>query len=140
MIAAEAIAGVETLPIPDYKMMPQAVFCQPRVTGMGLTEERAHAGDGDIVVMKSPFSAHAKAHSLGKAIGCVKLIAGAEHGELIDAHLVGPDFSELLPELVLAQKLEITAGEFARTAYTHPTLSEGFQDAFHGLVGKMINI
>lgn len=139
-VAAEAIAGAATLPISDYQMMPRAVFCQPQVASLGLTEEQARAHGRDIVVAKFPFSANAKAHALGEAVGFVKLISDAEHGELIGGHLVGPDVSELLPELVLAQKWEITADELARTVHTHPTLSEGLQDAFHGLVGHMINL
>jgi dihydrolipoamide dehydrogenase len=140
IVAAEVIAGAPTLPISDYRMMPRAVFCQPQVASLGLTEEQARAGDREIVVATFPFSANAKAHALGNATGFVKLISDAEHGELIGAHLVGADVSELLPELVLAQKWEITAEELARTVHTHPTLSEGLQDAFHGLVGHMINL
>ncbi|WP_284294067.1 dihydrolipoyl dehydrogenase [Luteimicrobium album] len=144
VVAAETIGGAETLPLGDYRMMPRATFCQPQVASFGLTEAQARAeaeaNGREITVAKFPFMANGKAHGLGDPVGFVKLIADSEYGELLGGHLIGPDVSELLPELTLAQKWDLTANELARNVHTHPTLSEALQEAFHGLVGHMINI
>ncbi|WP_293781368.1 dihydrolipoyl dehydrogenase [uncultured Aeromicrobium sp.] len=139
VVAAETIAGAETMELGDYRMMPRATFCTPQVASFGLTEDQARQEGYDIVVAKFPFTANGKAHGLGDATGFVKLIADKEHFELLGGHLIGPDVSELLPELTLAQKWDLGALELARNVHTHPTLSEALQEAFHGLVGHMIN-
>jgi dihydrolipoamide dehydrogenase len=139
VVAAETIAGAETLELGDYRMMPRATFCQPQVASFGLTEEQAREEGYDVVVAKFPFTANAKAHGMGDPSGFVKLIADAKYGELIGGHLIGHDVSELLPELTLAQKWDLTATELARNVHTHPTMSEALQECFHGLVGHMIN-
>ncbi|MCQ4363936.1 dihydrolipoyl dehydrogenase [Mycobacterium gordonae] len=139
VVAAETIAGAETLALGDYRMMPRATFCQPNVASFGLTEEQARDEGYDVVVAKFPFTANAKAHGVGDPSGFVKLIADAKYGELIGGHLVGHDVSELLPELTLAQKWDLTANELARNVHTHPTMSEALQECFHGLIGHMIN-
>ncbi len=139
VVAAETIAGTETLALGDYRMLPRATFCQPNVASFGLTEEQARDEGYDVVVAKFPFTANAKAHGVGDPSGFVKLIADAKYGELIGGHLVGHDVSELLPELTLAQKWDLTANELARNVHTHPTLSEALQECFHGLLGHMIN-
>jgi dihydrolipoamide dehydrogenase len=120
-------------------MLPRATFCQPQVASFGLTEEQARAEGYDVKVAKFPFTANAKAHGVGDPSGFVKLIADGRYGELIGGHLIGHDVSELLPELTLAQKWDLTAGELARNVHTHPTMSEALQECFHGLVGHMIN-
>ncbi len=140
VVAAETIGKAETQTLGDYRMMPRATFCQPQVASFGLTEEQAKAEGREIKVAKFPFSANGKANGLGEPVGFVKLIADAEHLELIGGHLIGPDVSELLPELTLAQKWDLTALEAARNVHTHPTLSEALQEAFHGLAGHMINM
>ena len=139
VVAAETIAGAETLTFDDYRMMPRATFCQPQVASFGLTEEQATAEGYDVVVAKFPFTANGKAHGLADPTGFVKLIADKKHLELLGGHLIGPDVSELLPELTLAQKWDLTATELARNVHTHPTLSEALQECFHGLTGHMIN-
>lgn len=139
VVAAETIAGAETLALGDYRMLPRATFCQPNVASFGLTEEQARDEGHDVVVAKFPFTANAKAHGVGDPSGFVKLIADAKYGELIGGHLVGHDVSELLPELTLAQKWDLTANELARNVHTHPTMSEALQECFHGLIGHMIN-
>ena len=139
VVAAEIIAGAETLPIDDYSMMPRATFCQPQVASFGLTEQQAKDAGYDVNVAKFPFTANGKAHGLGDATGFVKLISDKKYGELIGGHLIGPDVSELLPELTLAQKWDLTVNELARNVHTHPTLSEALQEAIHGLAGHMIN-
>ena len=140
VVAAETIAGAETLPLGDYRMMPRATFCQPQVASFGLTEEQARDEGYDVKVAKFPFTANGKAHGLADPTGFVKLIADAKYGELLGGHLIGPDVSELLPELTLAQKWDLTVNELARNVHTHPTLSEALQEGFHGLVGHMINL
>ncbi|KIU17908.1 dihydrolipoyl dehydrogenase [Mycolicibacterium llatzerense] len=143
VVAAETIAGAETMAFGDYRMMPRATFCQPQVASFGLTEEQAREEairrGSDIKVAKFPFTANGKAHGLADPTGFVKLIADAKYGELIGGHLIGPDVSELLPELTLAQKWDLTVNELARNVHTHPTLSEALQEAIHGLAGHMIN-
>ncbi len=139
VVAAETIGGAQTQALGDYRMMPRATFCQPQVASFGLTEEQAEAEGYDVRVAKFPFTANGKAHGLGDPTGFVKLIADAKYGELIGGHLIGPDVSELLPELTLAQKWDLTVNECARNVHTHPTLSEALQECFHGLAGHMIN-
>lgn len=140
VVAAETIGKAETMTLGDYRMMPRATFCSPQVASFGLTEQQARDAGYDVKVAKFPFSANGKANGLGEAIGFVKLIADGEHLELLGGHLIGPDVSELLPELTLAQKWDLTALEAARNVHTHPTLSEAVQEAFHGLAGHMINL
>ena len=132
-------AGAETLPLGDYRMLPRATFCQPQVASFGLTEEQARDEGYDVKVAKFPFTANAKAHGVGDPSGFVKLIADGKYGELLGGHLIGHDVSELLPELTLAQKWDLTANELARNVHTHPTMSEALQECFHGLIGHMIN-
>jgi dihydrolipoamide dehydrogenase len=139
VVAAETIGGAETLPLGDYRMMPRATFCQPQVASFGLTEEQARDEGYDVKVAKFPFSANGKAHGLGDPTGFVKVIADAKYGELLGAHLIGPDVSELVAELTLAQKWDLTVNELARNVHIHPTLSEALQECFHGLAGHMIN-
>jgi dihydrolipoamide dehydrogenase len=140
VVAAETIGGAETMPLGDYRMLPRATFCSPQVASFGLTEQQARDAGYDVRTAKFPFSANGKANGLGDAVGFVKLVADAEHLELLGGHLVGPDVSELLPELTLAQKWDLTALESSRNVHTHPTLSEAVQEALHGLAGHMINI
>jgi dihydrolipoamide dehydrogenase len=143
IIAAESIAGAPTLGITDYSMMPRVTFCQPQVASFGLTEDQARvdaaARGSAIAVAKFPFRANGKAHGYGDATGFAKVIADRAHGELLGGHLVGADVAELLPELTLAQRWDLTVEELVRNVHTHPTLSEALQETFHGLTGKMIN-
>lgn len=89
---------------------------------------------------KFPLSANGKAHGLREPTGFAKVIADAKYGEMLGAHLIGPDVSELLPELTVAQKWDLTVTELVRNVHTHPTLSEALQECFHGLAGHMINL
>ncbi len=139
VVAAETIGGAETLALGDYRMMPRATFCQPQVASFGLTEQQARDEGYDVKVAKFPFTANGKAHGLADPTGFVKVIADAKYGELLGAHLIGPDVSELLPEVTLAQKWDLTVNELSRNVHTHPTLSEALQECFHGLAGHMIN-
>lgn len=143
VVAAETIGGVETQELGDYQMMPRATFCNPQVASFGYTEEAAKDKwpDRDIKVATFPFSANGKALGLNESAGFTKLIADGEFGELLGAHLVGSNVSELLPQLTLAQRFDLTAGEIARNVHTHPTLSEGMKETAHGVAdGHMINL
>lgn len=139
VIAAETIAGAETMPL-DYRMMPRVTFCQPQVASFGYTEGQARGAGHRVRVATFPMQASAKAHGLGERGGFIKLIADDEHGELLGAHLVGGEVSELLPELTLAQLWDLTAAELARNVHTHPTIGEGLQECFHALTGAAINL
>ena len=143
VVAAETIAGAETQEL-EYVMMPRATFCNPQVASFGYTEEQALALADEkgwkVKVVQFPFTANGKAQGLGEPGGFVKLIADETYGELLGGHLIGPEVTELLPELTLAQKWDLTAHELARNVHAHPTLSEALQEAFHGLTGHMINL
>ncbi len=138
VIAAENIAGAETITL-DFDMMPRATYCQPQIASFGYTEKQAREKGYDINVAKFPFTANGKAHGLGDATGFVKLISDKKYGEMLGAHLIGPDVTELLPELTLARYAELTPAEIARNVHAHPTLSEAIKEAAHGLEGHMIN-
>ncbi|SLL98753.1 MULTISPECIES: dihydrolipoyl dehydrogenase [unclassified Actinoplanes] len=139
IVAAETIAGAETMAL-DYRMIPRATYCQPQVASFGWTEAQAREQGFDVKVAKFPFTANGKAHGLGDAAGFVKIISDAAYGELLGAHLIGPDVTELLPELTLAQQWDLTVTEVARNVHAHPTLGEAVKEAVHGLAGHMINL
>jgi dihydrolipoamide dehydrogenase len=136
--AAENIAGVETT-ILDYRMMPRAVFSNPQVASFGLTEAQAKEQGYDVKVGRFNFMANGKALGLGEVAGFAKIITDAKYGEILGAVIVGPEASELLPELTLAQRSEMTAEEIARNVHTHPTLSEVLMEAAHAVNGEPLN-
>lgn len=140
VVAAETIAGAETQVLGDYRMMPRATFCNPQVASFGLTEAQARDEGYDVKVGKFPYSANGKALGLNESAGFVKVVADATHGELLGAHMVGSNVSELLPELTLAQMWDLTARDVARNVHTHPTLSEAIKEAVEGVEGHMINL
>ncbi|MZD06202.1 dihydrolipoyl dehydrogenase [Streptomyces sp. SID5785] len=139
VIAAETIGDAETMEL-DYAMIPRATYCQPQIASFGYTEAQARERGHDVKVATFPFTANGKAHGLGDTTGFVKLISDATHGELIGGHLIGPDVTELLPELTLAQQWDLTVHEVARNVHAHPTLGEAVKEAVHGLAGHMINM
>ncbi|MBA3870378.1 MAG: dihydrolipoyl dehydrogenase [Anaerolineae bacterium] len=138
IVAVENIAGVETVEL-DFDMMPRATYCQPQIASFGWTEKQAKEKGYEINVAKFPFQANGKAHGLGDTVGFVKLISDKKYGEMLGAHLIGPEVTELLPELTLARLAELTPNEIARNVHAHPTLSEALMEAAHGLEGHMIN-
>ncbi|MFF7446510.1 MULTISPECIES: dihydrolipoyl dehydrogenase [unclassified Streptomyces] len=138
VIAAETIADAETMEL-DYVMVPRATYCQPQIASFGWTEAQAREKGFDVQVAKFPFTANGKAHGLGDSTGFVKVISDAKYGELLGAHMIGPDVTELLPELTLAQQWDLTVHEIARNVHAHPTLGEAVKEAVHGLAGHMIN-
>jgi dihydrolipoamide dehydrogenase len=139
VVAAETIAGAETVEI-DFDMIPRATYCQPQIASFGYSEAQAKDRGYDVKVAKFPFSANGKAQGLGDAVGFVKVVADAKYNEIIGAHLIGPDVTELLPALTLAQKWDLTADEVARNIFAHPTLSEAVKEAVEGIAGHMINL
>jgi dihydrolipoamide dehydrogenase len=142
VVAAETIAGAPTLPIPAerYIFMPRCTYCEPQVASLGYTEAQAKEKGFDIKVGKFPFMPNGKAQGLNAKVGFVKIIADAKYGEILGAHLVGPDVTELLPELSLAQFMEITPAEIARNVHAHPTLSEVLMEAAHAVEGHPIHM
>jgi dihydrolipoamide dehydrogenase len=139
VIAAETIAGAETMEL-DYVMIPRATYCQPQIASFGYTEAQAREKGFDVEVAKFPFTANGKAHGLADPVGFVKLISDKKYGELLGGHLIGPEVTELLPELTLAQQWDLTVHEMARNVHAHPTLGEAVKEAIHGLAGHMINM
>jgi dihydrolipoamide dehydrogenase len=139
VVAAETLADAETMEL-DYAMMPRATYCQPQIASFGYTEEQAKELGHEVKVTKFPFMANGKAHGLGETAGFVKLVTDTKYGELLGAHMIGPDVTELLPELTLAQLWDLTAHELARNVHAHPTLSEAVKEAIHGAAGHMINM
>lgn len=138
VVAAETIAGAPTMPI-NYDMIPRATYCQPQIGSFGYTEQQAKDKGYDVKTAKFPFAANGKAWGLGDATGFVKVVADAKYNEILGAHVIGPDVTELLPELTLAQQWDLTAEEVGRNIHAHPTLSEALKEAVEGIAGHMIN-
>jgi len=140
--AAEHIAGHETQGFSDddYLFMPRATYCQPQVASMGLTEKQARERGYEVTVGRFPFQANGKALGLNERTGWVKIISDQRYGEILGAHMIGPEVTELLPELSLARNAELTAAEIARTVHAHPTLSEAIMEAAHAIEGAAIHI
>ncbi|GAA1874970.1 dihydrolipoyl dehydrogenase [Lapillicoccus jejuensis] len=139
IVAAETLAGAETMPI-DYRYIPRATYCQPQIGSMGLSEAQAKEAGYDVKTSTFPFSANGKAQGLGEAVGFVKIIADAEHNEILGAAMIGPDVTELLPVINAAQTWDLTADELSRVVFAHPTLGEAVKEALHGIAGHMINL
>ena len=142
VVAAETMAGAETQTLGDYMMMPRATFCNPQVASFGYTEEAAKEkfADREVKSATFPFTANGKAQGLGEPAGFVKVVVDGEFGELLGAHMVGSNVSEMLPELTLAQRFDLTAEEIGRNVHTHPTMSEAIKEAVEGTMGHMINL
>ena len=130
IVAAEAIAGQNPTPI-DYRMIPRCVYCHPQVASFGYTEEAAREERFKVTVGKFPFLANGKALGLAERAGFVKIVAEEDTGKILGASLVGPEVTELLPELTLAQVNGLTVEDIARNIHAHPTLSEAIQEAAH---------
>lgn len=138
IVCAENIAGHKTVTL-DYTFMPSAIYCHPQVASFGLSEKRAKELGYEIKVAKFPFQANGKALGLGDYAGFVKIVADAKYGEILGAHMIGPEVTELLPEFTLAHNMELTVEEIARNVHAHPSLSEVIMEAAHGLVGGYIH-
>jgi dihydrolipoamide dehydrogenase len=139
VVAAETMAGAETMEL-NFYMIPRATFCQPQIASFGYSEEQAREKGYDVKTASFPFSANGKARGMAEGVGFVKIVADAKHNEIVGAHLIGPEVTELLPALTLAQQWDLTADEVARNVFAHPTLSEAMKEAVEGIAGHMINL
>jgi dihydrolipoamide dehydrogenase len=139
VVAAEVMGGHATVTL-DYGFMPSAVYSHPQVASFGLSEQAAKDQGYEVKIGRFPFIANGKALGLADYQGFVKIVSDAKYGEILGAHMIGPEVTELLPELTLAHNMELTAEEIARNVHAHPSLSEVIMEAAHGLVGGYINI
>ncbi len=119
---------------------PGCTYCQPQVASVGLTERAAKEAGRKFRVGKFPFSASGKARAIGETDGFVKLIIGEPHGEILGAHIIGPEATEMIAELGLAITLEATHEEIEATIHAHPTLSEAVHEATGQAFGHAIHI
>jgi dihydrolipoamide dehydrogenase len=136
---AEVAAGKEREPI-DYDTIPGCTYCQPQIASVGLTEEKAHAAGHELKIGKFPFRPLGKAMAIGETEGMVKLIFDAKYGELLGAHILGSEATEMIAELTVAKSLETTGEKLFRTIHAHPTLSEAVMEAAAAAYGEAINI
>lgn len=139
ILCAEYIAGHNPKGI-NYNTIPGCTYCNPQVASIGLTEEKAKAAGHSVKIGKFPFLASGKAHGIGEAKGFVKLVFDEKYGELLGAHLIGPDVTEMIGELGLAIELEATAKTIFKTIHAHPTLSEAIMEAAAQAYGEAVNI
>ena len=139
VVAAETIGGVESQPL-DYVGMPRATYCLPQIASMGLTESQAREQGHEVKIGKFPFRASGKAVAIGETAGMVKLVVDKQYGELLGAHLIGPEVTELLAELSLTKLLEGTTLELGWMVYSHPTLSEVVKEAALASDGRAVHI
>ncbi len=139
IVCAENIAQHETVTL-DYEMMPRATYCSPQVASFGWTETQAKERGYTVKVSRFPFMANGKALGLGDYTGWVKLVVDEKFGEILGATMVGPEVTELLPELTLAHMMELTPAEIGRNVHAHPTLSETLMEAAHAAEGNPIHI
>lgn len=139
IICAENIAGAETTTL-EYEMMPRATYCQPQIASFGLTEAQAKERGHQVKIGRFPFQANGKALGLGDYSGFVKIVVDEKYGEILGASMIGPEVTELLPELTLARMMELTPHEIARNVHAHPTISEALMEAAHGAEGAAIHI
>ncbi len=135
----EAIKGLNPEAI-DYSTIPGCTYCQPQIASVGLTEEKAKAEGYELKIGKFPFRPLGKAIAIGETEGMVKLIFDAKYGELLGAHIMGSEATEMIAELVIAKKLEATGKSIFQTIHAHPTLSEAVMEAAAAAYGEAINI
>ena len=143
VVCVEGISGHDPEPI-DYGSIPGCTYCQPQVASIGLTqqacEEQGMVEARDFTVGKFPFQASGKAQASGHTEGFVKIIAEKKHGEILGAHLIGDNVTELIAELTLAKHLEATTGEVIAAIHAHPSLSESVHEAALGCENRMIHL
>lgn len=139
IVCVENIAGKNPQPI-DYTTIPTCTYCQPQVASVGLTEEKAQEAGYEIRVGRFPFSANGKARAIGETEGLVKLIFDAKYGELVGAHILGSEATEMIAELCLGKTLETLASGIYGTVHAHPTLTEAIMEAAEDAYGHAIHI
>ena len=135
----EKMAGVDTAPL-DYSNIPACTYTNPEIASCGMTEAAAREAGFDIRVGKFPFTASGKASAAGAKEGFVKLIFEAKYGELLGAHMIGANVTEMIAEIVVARKLETTAHEIIKAIHPHPTMSEAIMEAAAAAYGEVIHI
>jgi dihydrolipoamide dehydrogenase len=135
----EKIKGLDVTDI-DYNRIPGCTFCQPQVASIGLTEEKARELGYEVKIGKFPFLASGKAFAIGEREGFVKLIFDARYGELLGAHIIGSEATEMIAELGMAKSLEATGHSIIKTIHAHPTLSESVMEAAAAAYGEVIHI
>jgi dihydrolipoamide dehydrogenase len=138
IVCAENIAGVDTIKL-DYRMMPRATYTNPQVASFGMTEAQAKEAGFDVKIGRFNFQPNGKALGLAENNGFIKIVSDQRYGEILGAHMIGPEVSELLPELTLAQRMELTSAEIARNVHAHPTLSEVIMEAAEDVEGHSIH-
>lgn len=139
IICVEKIAGHSPEAL-DYNNIPGCTYCQPEIASVGYTEAKAKEAGYEIKVGKFPFSASGKASAAGAKDGFVKLIFDAKYGELLGAHMIGANVTEMIAEIVVARKLEITGHELIKTVHPHPTMSEAIMEAAAAAYGEVIHM
>jgi len=137
-VAAEHAAGHDTTPV-DYSNIPGCTYCQPQVASIGLTEEKAKEKGYDVKIGKFDFKASGKAMAIGDTAGFVKLVFDGKYGELLGAHIIGSEATEMIAELGVAKALESTWHELATTVHAHPTLSEAVMEAALDAMGHGVH-
>jgi dihydrolipoamide dehydrogenase len=139
IICVEKIAGHHPAPL-DYGNIPGCTYCSPEVASVGMTEKAAKEAGKDIKIGKFPFSASGKASAAGAKDGFVKLIFDAKYGELLGAHMIGANVTEMIAEIVAIRKLETTGEELIKTVHPHPTMSEAIMEAAAAAYGEVIHL
>ena len=139
IICVEKIAGHHPQPL-DYNNIPGCTYCSPEIASVGYTEEAAKKAGYQIKVGKFPFSASGKAKAAGASDGFVKLIFDAKYGEVLGAHMIGANVTEMIAEIVAARKLETTGHEIIKTVHPHPTMSEAIMEAAAAAYGEVIHL
>jgi len=139
VLCIERIAGLENLHPLDRTRIPACTYCRPQVASVGLTESAAREAGHELKVGRFPFAANGKSLAVGDTEGFVKTIFDASTGELLGAHLFGPEVTELIQGFVVARSLEATEAELEHTIFPHPTLSESMHEAVLAAFGRAIN-
>jgi dihydrolipoamide dehydrogenase len=139
VIAVETAAGREVPPL-DKELVPRCTYCQPQVASTGITEEQAKERGYQVRVGKFPFSANGKAIAMGDTAGFIKTVVDAATGKLLGTHAIGPEVTELLPEMVMAAWSGVRADQFEALVHAHPTLSESLKEAAMAAEGLALNI
>jgi dihydrolipoamide dehydrogenase len=139
IVCVEKIAGLNPEPI-NYNNIPGCIYTEPEISSVGMTEVSATEAGYEIKVGKFPYSASGKASAAGQKDGFVKLIFDARYGELLGAHMIGSNVTEMIAELVVARKLEITGHELFKTIHPHPTMSEAIMEAAAAAYDEAIHI
>ncbi|MFT6243569.1 MAG: dihydrolipoamide dehydrogenase [Salibacteraceae bacterium] len=139
IICVEKIAGQNPDPL-DYGNIPGCTYSSPEVASVGMTEVQAQEAGYDLKIGKFPFSASGKASAAGAKEGFVKLVFDAKYGELLGAHMIGANVTEMIAEIVAIRKLEITGHELIKTVHPHPTMSEAIMEAAAAAYGEVIHL